>query len=155
MPIEIYTDLHGKEHSLSGLTAPERSTLARLKKLAAANPDWMTYSNQLMVELEKLLPASGKSRREFTQSLVYRLGQDIGSRLGVAQGKMRLSDYRDELQQHVSVEQLHGRCLQVHRAERWLRFHANHAPDCRRLPDLHRPAHCLLQVSVTARRAPG
>ena len=103
MTIEIYTDLHGKEHSLSGLTAPERSTLARLKKLAAANPDWMTYSNQLMVELEKLLPASGKSRREFTQSLVYRLGQDIGSRLGVAQGKMRLSDYRDELQQLIAT----------------------------------------------------
>lgn len=103
MATENYTDLHGKEHSLSGLTGPERSALARLKKLAAGNPDWMAYSNQLMVELEKLFPASGKTRRDFTQSVVYRVGQDIGSRLGVAQGKMRLSDYRDELQQLIAT----------------------------------------------------
>ena len=103
MATDNYTDIHGKEHSLAGLTAPERAALARLKKQAAGNPDWMTYSNQLMVELEKLLPASGKTRREFTQSVVYRIGQDIGSRLGVAQGKMRLSDYRDELQQLIAT----------------------------------------------------
>lgn len=103
MATENYTDLHGKDHSLAGLTAPERSALSRLKKLAAGNPDWMAYSNQFMMEVEKLLAASGKSRREFTQSVVYRLGQDIGSRLGVAQGKMRLSDYRDELQQLIAT----------------------------------------------------
>ena len=103
MATENYTDLHGKEHSLGGLTAKERSALARLKKFAAGNPDWMTYSNQLMVEMEKLFTDSGMNRREFTQSLVYRVGQDIGSRLGVAQGKMRLSDYRDELQQLIAT----------------------------------------------------
>jgi hypothetical protein len=30
---------------------------------------------------------------------VYRILQDLGSRLGIAQGKVRMSDYRDELEQ--------------------------------------------------------
>ena len=103
MPTESYTDLHGRQHSLAGLTKPERAALQRLRKLAVGNPDWMVYSNQFVAEMENLLPSAGTSRRELTQSIVYRVGQDLGSRLGVGQGKMRLSDYRDELQQLIAT----------------------------------------------------
>jgi hypothetical protein len=103
MPTETYTDLHGRQHSLGGLTKQERTALQRLRKLAAGSPDWMAYSNQFVTEMEKLLPSTGKSRRELTQTVVYRVGQDLGSRLGVAQGKMRRSDYRDELQQLIAT----------------------------------------------------
>ena len=103
MATESYTDLHGRKHSLNDLTRQERAALARLQKLAAAGPDWMAYSNQFVAEMEKLLPSTGKSRRELTQSVIYRIGQDLGSRLGVSQGKMRRSDYRDELQQLIAT----------------------------------------------------
>ncbi|MFN0017180.1 MAG: hypothetical protein ACKVP0_02910 [Pirellulaceae bacterium] len=103
MPTETYTDLHGRQHSLDGLTKPERAALERLRKLAATNPDWMAYSNQFVAEMDKLLTSTGKSRREQTQTVIYRVGQDLGSRLGVAQGNMRRSDYRDELQQLIAT----------------------------------------------------
>lgn len=103
MPTETYTDLHGRKHSLDGLTKPERAALQRLRKLAAGGPDWMAYSNQFVAEMEKLLPSAGRSRRELTQTVIYRVGQDMGSRLGVAQGKIRRSDYRDELQQLIAT----------------------------------------------------
>ena len=103
MPTESYTDLHGRQYSLAELTKQEQAALQRLRKLAAGNPDWMDYSNKFVAEVEKLLPLTGKSRRELTQSVIYRVGQDLGSRLGVAQGKMRLSDYRDELQQLIAT----------------------------------------------------
>ena len=63
MPTETYTDLHGREHSLDGLTKPERAALQRLRKLAAGGPDWMAYTNQFVAEMDKLLPSTGKSRR--------------------------------------------------------------------------------------------
>jgi hypothetical protein len=103
MPAETYTDLHGQQLSLGELTKQERAALQRLRKLAAGSPDWMAYSNEFAAEMDKLRPSSGKSRREMTQTVVYRVGQDLGSRLGVAQGKMRPSDYRDELQQLIAT----------------------------------------------------
>jgi len=93
-----YVDLKGNRFALSGLDADERSALERLRKLARSNPEWSEYRNAWLAEVDRLYSARGLSRREIIHSIVYRVGQDIGSRLGIKQGKVREGDYRDELE---------------------------------------------------------
>ncbi len=94
-----HVDLYGRVYALSGLNAQEREILARLKAFADSNPQWWDYQNLWMAEVGRLYESSGLTRRQIIEMPVYRVAQDIGSRLGIAQGIMRQSDYRDELQQ--------------------------------------------------------
>jgi hypothetical protein len=94
-----YVDLRGNVLALSGLSKKERAVVDRLQALAAKNPEWHEYHNAWMEEMRHLCTALGISRREMIETIVYRLGQDLGGRLGIGQGKTRLSDYRDELEQ--------------------------------------------------------
>ena len=93
-----YIDVRGHVYALSGLDSKEHALLAKLKEFAAKNPEWSTYRNFWMVEVSQLYEPRGLTRDQIIQTTVYRVGQDIGGRLGIAQGKTRLSDYRDELE---------------------------------------------------------
>jgi hypothetical protein len=94
-----HVDLRGQVYALSGLDGDEQKLLARLKAFAATNPPWHEYQNLWMAEVGRFYDARGLPRSQTIETPVYRVGQDIGSRLGIAQGKMRQSDYRDELEQ--------------------------------------------------------
>jgi hypothetical protein len=93
-----YVDLSGRTFELSELDKEERELLAKLKAFADRNPEWSEYRNYWLSEVAKLYETQGLTRTEIIATAVYRIGQDIGSRLGIAQGKTRLSDYRDELE---------------------------------------------------------
>jgi hypothetical protein len=93
-----YIDLGGRVFALAGLDHEERQLLDNLKAFASSNPEWWKYKNFWMAEVAKLYEARGLTRAEIIETPVYRVGQDIGSRLGIAQGKTRMSDYRDELE---------------------------------------------------------
>ncbi|HUE73054.1 MAG TPA: hypothetical protein VMP01_19370 [Pirellulaceae bacterium] len=97
--IEKYTDLRGATFALSGLSKQERAQVKKLQEYAASNPEWHDYLNFWMAEMNRFCTQSGLGRREIIDSVVYRIGQDLGSRLGIRQGKVRRSDYRDELEQ--------------------------------------------------------
>lgn len=92
---EQHVDLKGRTFALTGLDKDERALVARLKQLAATNPEWSAYRNIWMTEVHNLYAARGLNRREMVDTVAYRVGQDIGSRLGVSQGKMRPPDNRD------------------------------------------------------------
>ena len=94
-----HVDLRGRVYALSGLDEEERKLLARLKAFADTNPQWHEYQNLWMAEVGRFYEERGLARSQIMETPVYRVGQDIGSRLGIAQGKMRQSDYRDELEQ--------------------------------------------------------
>ncbi len=94
-----YVDLNGRQYALSELDRKETSLVKRLKGFAATNPEYTDYHNFWMPEVHRLYSARGLSRREIIETTVYRIGQDLGSRLGIRQGIMRQSDYRDELEQ--------------------------------------------------------
>jgi hypothetical protein len=96
---EQYVDLKGRTFALTGLDKDERTLVTRLEQFAASNPEWLAYRNVWMTEVHNLYSARGLTRREIVETLVYRVAQDIGSRLGVSQGGTRLSDYRDDLEQ--------------------------------------------------------
>lgn len=93
-----YVDLHGRVYALAGLDDEEQAVLNKLKRLAASNPEWHEYHNAWLPEVDRLYSSRGLNRREIVETVVYRIGQDLGSRLAIEQGKARRSDYRDELE---------------------------------------------------------
>lgn len=94
-----YVDLKGQSFRLADFDEEERALVDKFLALAATNPQWHVYGNQWQPEIDRLYSPRGLSRREMIETPVYRILQDLGSRLGLAQGKMRMSDYRDELEQ--------------------------------------------------------
>jgi len=93
-----YVDLSGRVYALAGLDREERELLAKIKGFAETKPQWLVYQNFWMPEVARLYEARGLTRKQVIETPIYRVAQDMGSRLGVAQGVMRLSDYRDELE---------------------------------------------------------
>jgi PAS domain-containing protein len=94
-----HVDLNGRVYALTGLDKSERALVKRLKSFAESGPEWSSYRNFWLREVEQFYAARGLGRREIIETVGYRVGQDLGSRLGIVQHKTRLSDYRDELEQ--------------------------------------------------------
>ena len=94
----IYVDLYGTAHSLAELSDDERGVINSCDAFARQHSDWDRYSNFWMPEVAKLYSKSGMSRREIARTVVWRVAQDIGSRLGIASGQVRAPDYRDEIE---------------------------------------------------------
>jgi hypothetical protein len=94
----VYVDLYGTAHSLADLSEEERSVIDSCDSFARQHSDWNRYGNFWMPEVVKLYSKRGLSRREITQTVVWRVAQDIGSRLGIASGHVRAPDYRDEIE---------------------------------------------------------
>jgi hypothetical protein len=93
-----HVDLSGRVYALSGLDEDERELLASLKAFADSEPPWHEYQNRWMAAVGRFYEQRGLTRSQVMETPVYRVAQDLGSRLGIAQGKMRQSDYRDELE---------------------------------------------------------
>ena len=68
------------------MDAAERRLLARLKRRCRTHPDWPDFTNYWMGEVAAFYDARGLSRTESRQTAVYRIAQDLCSRLGVAAG---------------------------------------------------------------------
>ena len=96
--MKIYIDLKGTAYGVAGLALDERNLIARLKERADQCDDYAQFRNYWLAEVERFYSAQGLSRRETLETVGYRIGQDLGSRLGIAEGKMRRPDYRDELE---------------------------------------------------------
>jgi len=96
---EYYTDLHGHEYFLKTLDSEERAFIDQCQEVAKTSGDWGAYRNFWMPEVARLYEKRGLTRRETTKTVGWRIAQDIGSRLGIATGMMRPSDYRSEIEQ--------------------------------------------------------
>ena len=96
--MNTYTDLQGTLFGVSGLAAEERELVERLEAEAAKSPEWTEFRNYWMAEVDRFYSAKGLSRRQMLDTVGYRIGEDLKSRLGIAQGEMRLGDYRSELE---------------------------------------------------------
>ena len=99
---DMYVDLKGRSHSLAELDSRERSLIGELK-LNAARQDWNGFSNFWMTRVHEFYSVCGLSRRQIQESLVYRVGQDLASRLAVSAGLARAPDYRDELEEIIRL----------------------------------------------------
>lgn len=92
-----YTDLRNQAIPLADLDEEERELLQRIHNRADENPEWNEFDTFWWREVAKLYDGRGVSRRTSMQSPVYRIAQDLSSRLAINAGLAREPDYRDEL----------------------------------------------------------
>ena len=93
-----YVDLDGCCFSFALLDAQEKGLVQELEARAKSHPDWNDYSNFWMTKVGEFYKARGLSRKETIDTIPYRIGQDLCSRIGIKAGLVRPSDYRDELE---------------------------------------------------------
>jgi hypothetical protein len=98
-PNDTYFDLDGCTFVLSTLDMGERDLVGRCVQYAKAHPKWPDYANWWMPEVAKFYSDRGLSRRETTQTICWRIAQDLGSRIMIACGRARPRDYRDEIEE--------------------------------------------------------
>lgn len=97
MKKQTYTTLKRELIDLNTLNAKERALvdeLIALQKMAAKLHD---YCNAWMPRVTALYKSSGLSRREIIATPVWRIAQDLNSRLMIRDGRASPPDYRDEL----------------------------------------------------------
>src|SRR5690606_27640316 len=95
---KTYTDCQGNTFSLSALDADELALIDELQKFAAEKPEWTVFRNRYTPTLANFYEPRGLTRRQITETLPWRIAQDLASRIGLAEGWMRPGDYRDELE---------------------------------------------------------
>jgi hypothetical protein len=95
--IDDYVDLDGIPIPLAGLDTEERRLVAQLRRRARRNPDWDAFDNWWTRAIPEFYLARGVSRKAVVRTAVWRIAQDLSSRLGIAAGLIRPPDYRDEL----------------------------------------------------------
>jgi hypothetical protein len=93
-----YVDLEGREISLAGLDADERTLLKSLEQRADRAPPWHEFANFWMKLVGGVYDGRGLSRSQVRHTALYHIAQDLASRLAVEQGVARVPDYRDEIE---------------------------------------------------------
>lgn len=89
MTTPIYQTITGRTIDTSNLSADERKFLIAVQEKYHAGPGWTEFASWRMANFKRSsLPVN---------SVVYRICQDLEARLGIAQGKVALPDYRDYL----------------------------------------------------------
>lgn len=95
---DAYIDLKGREISLTTLDTEERGLVRLLQKRSQKKPAWIDFRNFWTTEVAAFYDSRGLSRRQASGTAVFQIAQDLSSRLAIASGMARESDYRDELE---------------------------------------------------------
>ena len=96
---ETYTMLEGQECSLADLDDQERKLVTLLRRRATTHPDWNDFDGYWLRRVAAFYDARGLTRKQSSRTMVFRIAQDLSSRLAVASGMARMPDYRDELEE--------------------------------------------------------
>lgn len=99
-----YVDQEGEFISLADLDAEERRLVARLRRRATIHPDWDAFDNYWTKAVADFYEARGLKWAQARKTAVYRIAQDLSSRLAVAAGLARLPDYRDDLEELIRTK---------------------------------------------------
>jgi hypothetical protein len=100
-----YRDLQGHEWNLDALDPEERLLVTDFRrqekrcKKAAAPPGqrWADFDNYWLPRVLQLYRERGLTGKQIARTPLYRIAQDLSSRLAVSLGLARLPDYRDHL----------------------------------------------------------
>lgn len=90
-----YITLKGEEINIEDLPSGHKEILREVAEYFKESPDWNDFSNFWLGKM-RILSQNG-NRKELARSPLFRVFQDMASRLGINQGYMRLGDYRDYL----------------------------------------------------------
>ncbi|HSR50342.1 MAG TPA: hypothetical protein VLV83_05900 [Acidobacteriota bacterium] len=89
MEDRVYRTITGRKLRLGELTEKEQRFVGEVARFYQEEPEWSEFSAWWTTRLRGAKLAS--------DSMVYRLCQDLEARLGIAQGKVSPPDYRDYL----------------------------------------------------------
>lgn len=90
-----YKTLNGEVYNIDSLSKKERVVYEEAQSYFKKNPDWPDFSTYWKDRIMEKL--RGKTRKEIVSLPIFRICQDLSSRLGIKQGYVREEDYRDKL----------------------------------------------------------
>jgi hypothetical protein len=93
--MHIYKTLNGEVFDLDKLTDKERKIYKELKSYYDSNQEWTAFSNLWFAKIRRAFKDEKPS--VVVQTPIYKICQDLDSRLGLKQGYTREPDYRDLL----------------------------------------------------------
>jgi DNA-binding phage protein len=92
-----YIDLNGREIPLDGLDREEKTLVEELETQAQIL-SWNGFENYWSRRVAQFYDSRGVSRKQSSQSAVFKIAQDLTNRIGIQEGHVRPPDYRDELE---------------------------------------------------------
>ncbi len=95
--MKYYKTLHDIEYDLDSLSSPHKNFIKRMISYYKKNPHWNVFSNHWINEGRKIW--ENMKRKDVIKHPTFKICQDMESRLGIKQGYVRQTDYRDELQE--------------------------------------------------------
>ena len=81
-----YTCLNGQEFDVDLLTKEEKVEIEKLQYIANEATDWAIFNNLWMNTVFNFYDSSSLTRPQIRQTALYRIGQDLSSRLAIFHG---------------------------------------------------------------------
>jgi len=99
---KVYETIENEKFDINSLSKKELTFLKKVIKYYSKKPDWSLFSNYWLKEGQKLWGRMPK--RQVVNLPLFRVCQDLEVRLGIEQGKTRMLDYRDKLEELIDKE---------------------------------------------------
>jgi len=99
--MNLYKTLNGEVFNLDELPDELKAVYSEVKAYYDTNADWTEFTNLWMAKIRENF--SDKKPSEVVEEPIYKICQDLDSRLGIRQGYTREPDYRDLLADIISL----------------------------------------------------
>ncbi len=93
--MNFYKTLNSEVFDLDQLTNEQEAIYRAVESFYDTNPDWGEFSNFWIARMREVL--GNEESSSVIKAPIYKICQDLDSRLGIRQGYTRESDYRDLL----------------------------------------------------------
>lgn len=93
--MRYYITLRNVEYDLECLTPPQSEFIAEIVRYYKGKPRWNKFANRWVQEGKKIW--NGMTRKDVVRHPTFKICQDLESRLGIEQGYVRQTNYKDEL----------------------------------------------------------
>ena len=94
--MKTYRTLKNEIYDLTVLPSHQREIFEGAWDFYQQHPDWDKFTAFWLAQVDRLQPEL--TRQEITETAIFKICEDMDSRLAIEQGYARRSDYRDELQ---------------------------------------------------------
>lgn len=97
---QCYFTIRGRAFDLTELDAQERKVVDDLVAKQGSVTNWTDYANYYMPAVGNFYLGRGLTRRQIIEKPLWKIAQDLNSRLMIAAGEARspVDDYRDTLE---------------------------------------------------------
>jgi hypothetical protein len=97
-----YTLLNGTTYDTAELSLPERALLEEVQAFYRTGPEWSQFFNFWFKRVQMIF--ASWPRQKVSALPIFQICQDLEARLGMAQGKVKPPDYREQLSQLIAAQ---------------------------------------------------